>query len=54
MIDFAVGTKVLVIGQPWKTREDEYRLSINGWWAFDAIAPMADLPADAQDDGWDA
>ena len=54
MIDFAVGTKVLVIGQPWKTREDEYRLSINGWWAFDAIPPMADLPTDAQDDGWDA
>lgn len=54
MIDFAVGTKVLVIGQPWKTQDDEYRLSVNGWWAFDAIAPMADVPVDSVDDGWDA
>ena len=36
-IDFAVGTKCLVIGQTWRSQEDEQRLSVSGWWAYDVI-----------------
>jgi len=57
LVDFAVGTKVLLVGQPWKTQDDEYRFSVNGWWAFDEISPIA-LEADETTtdggDGWDA
>ncbi len=55
LVDFAVGSKVLITGQVWKTRDDEMRLSTNGWWAFDKIAPMATTPDSSEDDGgWDA
>lgn len=58
LVDFAVGTKVLLIGQPWKTQDDEYRFSVNGWWAFDTITPAVveatDEATDGDDDGWDA
>jgi len=48
-VTFAVGTKVLMLGQAWRTKEGEDRLSVNGWYAFDEIAPVV-----AEDDsGWD-
>lgn len=36
-VDFAVGTKCLLVGQTWRTQEDEQRLSVAGWWAYDVI-----------------
>ena len=53
-MDFAIGTKVLLVGGVWKTQEGEYRMSVNGWWPFDAIEPMAEVGGDDGDDGWDA
>ncbi len=48
-VDFAVGTKVLMVGQAWRTKEGEDRMSVNGWYAFDTIAPV-----NVEDDaGWD-
>ena len=52
---FGVGTKLMIVGQAWRTREGEDRMSVNGWWAFDQVAQMV-LP-DFDDDGtegWDA
>jgi hypothetical protein len=53
LVDFAVGTKVLLTGQAWRTREGDDRMSVNGWWAFDKIAPIVASP-DVEDEGWDA
>ena len=39
-VDFAVGTKALLVGQTWRTQDGEQRLSINGWWAFDEVEAM--------------
>ena len=50
---FGVGTKLLVVGQAWRTREMEDRMTVNGWWAFDEIAQMVE-PDFGADDGWEA
>ncbi len=49
---FGVGTKLLVVGQAWRTREMEERMTVNGWWAFDEIAQMVQ-PDFGADDGWE-
>ena len=53
---FGVGTKVLLHGQAWRSREGEDRMSVNGWWAFDEVAQMVspDFGDDNATDGWDA
>ena len=45
-VDFSVGSELMIVGQPWKTRDDEYRLTINGWWCSDALQP-------SEVGGWD-
>jgi len=40
-VDFGVGTKLLVIGETWRTEEGEQRLTVNGWYAFDEVQPAA-------------
>lgn len=56
-VDFAVGTKILLVGQTWRTRDtDEQRLSVNGWWPFDEVEAMVETTQttlDADGDGWD-
>jgi len=51
LVDFAVGTKVLLHGQAWRTKEGEDRMSISGWYAFDKIAVMDEVVS--TNDGWD-
>ena len=41
MVDFGVGTKMLLCGEMWRTQEGEDRMTVNGWYAFDAIAPAS-------------
>ena len=36
-VEFAIGTKVMLFGQVWRTREDDIRLTVNGWYAHDVI-----------------
>ena len=47
---------MVIIGQPWSTREGEPRFSVNGWWCMDGIAPVEAAPAadEGEADGWDA
>ena len=56
-VDFAVGTKILLVGQTWRTRDtDEQRLSVNGWWPFDEVEAMVETTQttlDSDGDGWD-
>ena len=53
---FGVGTKLLLHGQAWRSREGEDRMSVNGWWAFDEVAQMVspDFSDDNSAEGWDA
>lgn len=52
---FGVGTKLLIHGQAWRSREGEDRMSVNGWWAFDEVQAMAPVDFDDEtSDGWDA
>ena len=55
-IDFGVGSEMVIIGQPWSTREGEPRFSVNGWWCMDGIAPVEATPVadEGEADGWDA
>tara|TARA_Y100000004_G_C8952990_1_gene429458 strand:- start:658 stop:1884 length:1227 start_codon:yes stop_codon:yes gene_type:complete len=39
-VDFAVGTKCLIVGQTWRTQDNEQRMSVGGWWAYDIIESM--------------
>jgi len=39
-VDFAVGTKCLIVGQTWRSQENEQRMSVGGWWAYDMIESM--------------
>jgi len=49
-VDFAVGTKILLVGQTWRTRDtDEQKLSVNGWYPFDEVEAMETVDAE----GWD-
>ena len=54
LVDFAVGTKILLTGQAWRTREGDDRMSVNGWWAYDKIAPIVASPDLDVETGWDA
>ena len=54
LVDFAVGTKVLLTGQAWRSREGDDRMSVNGWWAYDKIAPIVASPDLDVETGWDA
>jgi hypothetical protein len=52
---FGVGTKLMIVGQAWRTREMEDRMSVNGWWAFDEIAALTEPDfSDDSDNGWEA
>lgn len=54
LIDFGVGSEMVIVGQPWSTREGEPRFSVNGWWCMDGIAPVEVTVAEDENDGWDA
>jgi len=49
LIDFAVGSSIIVTGGVWKTSEGEPRLSVSGWFVFESIAPTQ-----VETVGWDA
>ena len=54
LLTFGVGSKVLLIGNGWNTREGESRLSVTGWWVVDAIQAAVPQLGEDEDSGWDA
>lgn len=48
MLDFGLGSQVVLVGQCYKSRDDEMRFTTQGWWCVDAVAP-----ANADAEGWD-
>ena len=51
-VNFGVGSILAVVGGAWKSRDDEYRFGVDGWWCADAIEPIADFE-ESDDEGWD-
>jgi len=51
-VDFGVGSLLAVCGNVWRTRDDELRLDISGWWCVQGIAPI-ETDDDDDEGGWD-
>ena len=51
---FGVGTKLLIVGQAWRDREGQARMTVNGWWAFDVIEALVEPDFGESNDGWKA
>lgn len=51
-VDFGVGSTLMVLGQPYISRDNEARLVTTGWWCAESMAVSADHE-DADTEGWD-
>ncbi len=51
-VDFGVGSTLMVLGQPYISRDNEARLVTTGWWCAESMAVSADL-GEADAEGWD-
>lgn len=52
LVDFSVGSTVMVVGQPYISRDDEARLITTGWWCAESLGgAVADSTTDTE--GWD-
>lgn len=49
LVDFGLGSVVVMVGQCYKSRDGEVRFTNHGWWCVDRI----DAAGDADVDGWD-
>lgn len=57
LVDFGVGSEIVLVGRAWASRDGEARLDTTGWWVCDAIgASAAEAVEDSEEggDGWDA
>ena len=50
LLTFGLGSQVLVVGQTYKSRDDEMRFTTHGWYCVDAVAPASSGEADGWDD----
>ena len=51
LVDFAVGSTLMIVGSPYMSRDDEAKLSVTGWWCAES---MAVATTETDDDGsWD-
>jgi hypothetical protein len=51
LVDFAVGSTLLIVGQPYMTRDNEPSLVTTGWWCAESLGGQIDSSVDAE--GWD-
>ena len=52
LVDFAVGSTLIVVGSPYMSRDDEAKLAVTGWWCHESMAASA--PEQLPDEGgWD-
>ncbi len=50
LVDFAVGSTLMVVGQPYISRDGEAKLSSTGWWCAESLAGAV---AESDVEGWD-
>jgi hypothetical protein len=54
LVDFAVGSTLMVVGSPYISRDDEARLMTTGWWCAESLGGGAPTESEAEDaSGWD-
>ena len=51
LVDFSVGSTLLLVGSPYMSRDGEAKLSVTGWWCAESLASSA--PEVTDDGGWD-
>tara|TARA_R110000822_G_scaffold27401_6_gene81844 strand:+ start:506 stop:1696 length:1191 start_codon:yes stop_codon:yes gene_type:complete len=51
LVDFSVGSTLMVLGQPYMSRDDEARLVTTGWWCAESLGTTESLTTDVE--GWD-
>ena len=50
VIDFGVGSKILLVGSTWKDKmTEEQRMGVSGWWVFDEVTPVEAAIAETTD-----
>ena len=50
LVDFAVGSTLMVVGQPYMSREGEARLVTTGWWCAESLSGAV---VESDVEGWD-
>lgn len=55
LVDFSVGSTLMLIGQPYISRDDEARLITTGWWCAESLGGGAAVASSemADAEGWD-
>ena len=55
LVDFSVGSTLMVVGQPYMSRDDEARLVTTGWWCAESLGSSTDNAGTGLTDteGWD-
>jgi len=51
LVDFSVGSTLMVLGQPYMSRDDEPRLVTTGWWCAESLGASDSSTGDVE--GWD-
>lgn len=51
LVDFSVGSTLMVLGQPYMSRDDEARLVTTGWWCAESLGTNEASTTDVE--GWD-
>jgi len=50
LVDFAVGSTLMLVGSPYMSRDDEAKLAVTGWWCAESMAAAAEPSGEG---GWD-
>jgi hypothetical protein len=51
LVDFAVGSTLMVVGQPYISRDGEAKLVTTGWWCAESLAGA--VAESGEVEGWD-
>ena len=52
LVDFAVGSTLMLVGSPYMSRDGDAKLAVTGWWCAESMAAAAAVEPDAEG-GWD-
>ena len=51
-IDFSVGSTLMIVGQPYMSRDDEPKMVTTAWWCAESLGSAADIGV-TNAEGWD-
>lgn len=52
LVDFSVGSTLMVVGSPYISRDGEGKLAVTGWWCAESLSASAPSESDGEG-GWD-